>query len=486
MTPWAGIVRVSHVGGRGGDSFHADVEQAGEIERYAAAHGLEVEILPPELNVSGGLPLAQRPSLLAAVEGVEAGRFAGIIVAYLSRLGRNVREQLAVWDRVEDAGGRIVVVREGIDTSTAHGRMHRTILLGIAEGEREQHTERFERRRQAATEGGIWQRRQTPRGYVRDPGTRRLVIDASGANQVRKAFTDRAAGVSLSQIARDLGMTTSGTRQLLRNRVYLGELRVGRHVNAAAHEAIVSVEQWQAAQIAVAARPGRNDGPALLAGLVVCAGCGLTMSRTRTGGNRVSYACRGHHSAGQCPSPAAITTRRLDDVVAFSALVELGQLKITATAADAAVSAARDALLAAETELAEYLRVVDVAGLGGEAFAAAARARQERVDDARRTLERALRARGSVVVGDPVTAWDGMDNQQRNHVLRGLLDCVLVRRVGRGRLVPVAERVRLVRAGARVVTPYRGGGAAHPLVQIDFDDLDDEVLIGVLSPQDVG
>jgi DNA invertase Pin-like site-specific DNA recombinase len=147
--------------------------------------------MPPELDVSGGLPLERRPSLLAAVEGVERGEFAGIIVAYLSRLGRNVREQLRAWDRVEAAGGRIIVVREGIDTSTPAGRMHRTILLAIAENEREQHVERFEERRRKATEAGIWQRRQTPLGYDRDERTRRLVAN-DDAPRVRAAF--RPAG----------------------------------------------------------------------------------------------------------------------------------------------------------------------------------------------------------------------------------------------------------------------------------------------------
>lgn len=110
--------------------------------------------------MSGGAPLSGRPSLQEAVEGVESGAFQGIMVAYLSRLGRNVREQLAVWDRVEAAGARIVVVRENIDTSTPNGRYVRTILLANAERELDEHTERFENLRRWATGAGIWQRRQ--------------------------------------------------------------------------------------------------------------------------------------------------------------------------------------------------------------------------------------------------------------------------------------------------------------------------------------
>jgi hypothetical protein len=93
--------------------------------------------------VSGGLPLEQRPSLLAAVDGVERGDSAGIIVGYLSRLGRNVREQLRTYDRVHAAGGRIIVAQEGIDARTRGGRLQRNILAAIHEDEREAHVDRL-------------------------------------------------------------------------------------------------------------------------------------------------------------------------------------------------------------------------------------------------------------------------------------------------------------------------------------------------------
>lgn len=119
--PWAGLVRVSNLGGRGGDSFHADSDQVADLEREAERIGARLVVLPPELDVSGGLPIEQRPSLLAAIEGVERGEYAGIMVSYLSRFGRSIREQLRAWDRVEAAGGRVIVVREQIDSSTAAG-----------------------------------------------------------------------------------------------------------------------------------------------------------------------------------------------------------------------------------------------------------------------------------------------------------------------------------------------------------------------------
>ena len=112
MKTYAAVVRVSHMGKRkaGSKEFHADEEQKDAIKAWAKAKKVRVKFLAPELNVSGGLPIEKRPSLLAAIEGVEQGKYAGVVAAYLSRLGRNVKEQLRTWDRVEAAGGEIVAI----------------------------------------------------------------------------------------------------------------------------------------------------------------------------------------------------------------------------------------------------------------------------------------------------------------------------------------------------------------------------------------
>lgn len=107
---WAGVIRVSHVGGRdvGSDRFHSVRDQTVDIERAVRARGDTVHLLPPELDVSGGLPLVRRPALLEAVMGVESGRYGGLAVAYLSRMGRELRTMLEAWDRIEQAGGTVI------------------------------------------------------------------------------------------------------------------------------------------------------------------------------------------------------------------------------------------------------------------------------------------------------------------------------------------------------------------------------------------
>jgi DNA invertase Pin-like site-specific DNA recombinase len=478
--PLAAVVRVSHMGDRkaGAPNVHADREQVEDVRAEAERMRVPLRLLPPELDVSGGVPLKDRPSLRDAVEGVEAGRYSGIIVSYLSRLGRSVREQLAVWDRVESAGGRIVVVRERIDTSTPNGRYVRTILLANAERELEEYAERFANLREWATSAGIWQHRQTPRGYSRDPNTRRLVPDEL-ADEVRRAFARRGASESILAIAHDLTMTPNGVRALLRNRVYLGELRVGRHVNPSAHPPLVTEDMWLAAQRARAPRPPRSDEPvALLAGLVRCASCGHLMTRGRSGGQR-TYTCPTHHSAGTCPRPAAITLHLLDDHVSAIALAELAHFRASATGSDRPLRSARRAVREAEQELAAYLDAVAAAGLSPGQYADGARKRREAIEEARERLATLLERERTKVDGDPLTAWRKMNQAQRNRLLRSLIEAVIVVPVGRGRRVPVDERARVVGHGAGLVERYRGGGVPLPIRALDFPDRDDPIVLGV-------
>jgi site-specific DNA recombinase len=471
-TPWAGYIRVSHVGGREGERFRSPKEQADRIEAWARPRGEEVVLLTPELDESGGR--VDRPILTEAVEGIERGRYRGLVVAYLSRASRSVKHLLELWERIETAGGEVVAVAESIDTSTPAGRLTRTVLAAIAEHELDLHRERFEELRRIATANGIWQRRQAPLGYRRDPQTRRLVPDEN-APRVRSAFRSRARGRSILAIARELRLTPSGARNLLRNRVYLGELRVGSHVNPSAHEPLVSEDDWLTVHGAMASRPARSrPDPALLAGLVRCASCGHVMSRATT----ATYSCHRVHSAGDCPRPAAITKTTLDRHVERVALAELVKLETRASSGPR-VDELRAELRAAQHELEAYLEGVAAAGLSVEQYAKGARLRRDELDHRREKLAEALARQAAPVDGDPLRVWDELDSRQRNQLLRGLFECVLVAPAGRGRRVAVADRIRVIAHGAGLVPPYRGGGRPLAIARISLPDRDDPVVLGM-------
>jgi len=459
---WAGIVRVSSVGARGGDSFHSDDEQMQEVNRYAAAHGAKVVFMDPELSVSGGKAIEDRPSLVSAIEGVEFGDFDGIVVAYLSRLSRS-RSGQAIWDRVESAGGTIHCAKESLDTSTPNGRFIRDIHLANATREREEHMDEFADRRAKTVSNGVWRQRQVPRGYAfAGPanedgvfkGRARRLVPGPDADEVRQAFRDRGKGKSVSAIARDLGMTYSGARALLSNRVYLGELRDGINVNESAHEALVTLDEFLAAGRSIP-RPGRAVGdrpapaPALLSGLVRCAGCGHRMPR-KTAAEAI-YACRVTHGGGEhCPEPAAITARILDAYVEPIILTELERLAVSGTGHE--VGLAESAVTEAEHELRFLIDAGTAAGLDAADYAQALRKRKDAVAHARDQL-RAARARKPVLPRRGMRgsdAWEHLDAIERNLLLQDLLSGVIVVRAGKGRRVPLADRVRVMALDSEV------------------------------------
>jgi hypothetical protein len=277
-------------------------------------------------------------------------------------------------------------------------------------------------------------------------------------------------------------MTQSGVRFLLRNRVYLGELRVGAYANPSAHPPLVTEDEFRAVQRLRASRPPRGQfpGPALLAGLVRCAGCGHVMSRAHT--TQLVYFCRAGKSLGACPAPAAITLRLLDDHVSAIALSKLRRLEVSAGANGDEVASARRALDRARLERAAYLEAVSAHDVGVDAFAAGARVRNAAVDEADDRLNQALAARPMAIAGDPLAWWREVGDGERNRLLRGLVETVLVAKAGRGKRVPVGERVRVIARGAGLVAPHTGGGTALPITTRTLPDRDDPRVLRIELP----
>jgi DNA invertase Pin-like site-specific DNA recombinase len=479
-----GYLRVSHVGVREPDRFHSPEEQTEEIEGWAKAEGHHVEFLPPELDGKGGDPT--RPILRQAIESVKSKQYAGVVVAYLSRAGRDLRLMLDLWDEVEakDVGGVVYFAREKIDGSTSSGRLQRNLLASIAQHEVEERRDGFERATAGAVERGIWQRRQTPRGYDKDAETRRLIVNGD-AESVREAADAFLKGVPLVRIGEQLRMTAGGVRAMLRNRVYLGELKVRSYVNSEAHDPILEPGTFEAVQakLAAASRPARSANETmLLAGLVRCASCGHVMTRGRSHQDLV-YRCPVNHSGERCPKPTAISCKRIEPYVEEVALGELGRMSVKASAASG-VEEAQEAVAGAEAELSAYLQAVDMAGISAPDAAAGMRSRREKVDDARERLRQALARTPSLpVIEGGAEVWETLNSSERNELLRGLLAAVAVRAVGAGARVEVADRVRIFRFGANIKLPRGRTGSASGIVPLPWPDIDGVDVIGVPSAE---
>lgn len=463
---WVGYVRISSVGGRGGESFRSPDDQRAAIEGFAKARKWGVEVLPPDLDESGGTD--DRPQLQVAVEGIESGRWEGIIVYDLSRFFRNTRLAIEYTDRIERAGGRVVSTMEQLPPGSLGVYLH-TILSAGHQHFRDQKSDQFRALQKSLVEAGKW-RGIPPRGYSRGDDMR--LVPNKDAPKIRQAFKLKASGKSNVFIQQKFGWSASFVRRMLRNPAYTGCVYLGELVNPAGHPPIVDLKTFLAVQKLHGMRSVGSGGGSLLAGLVRCEACGYVMSHALSPSPR--YACNPNRGKVRCPAPAIVTAKRIEDYVSAVARQELAILDVRAKKRSGPSDADLERELSeAEAELAGYLSAVSIADVGELAFRAGARERRDRVERARGAL-----ASASVVTplagasGTAAEAWDRWTTHKRNLVLRGFLSCVVVRK-SRTK-VPIEDRTCIYPAGALVdFTP-----------PLPFRDGHDELTLGVFTGED--
>lgn len=324
-------VRVSRVGGR--DRLISPDEQERRARELARERGLRVGQVLTDLDESGGK--LDRPGLQEALRRVEAGESGGVIVAWLDRLSRDSEHAHGLVRRINDAGGAIYAPDAPSDWTTPEGELQAGIVFQFAQYVRSRSRAGFERAKEQAIARGIPVHTRPAVGYRARPD-RRLEPDPGAAPVVREVFERRARGEGPAALGRFLesrDVTTSQGSQtwskeaiygLLRNRVYLGELRYGRDsrfVNAESHEPIVDLALFEAAQ-----HPnGRQltalrstESSWLLTGVLRCASCRYAMQGTKTSRGKRIYRCTRTHAAGVCPAPATVDAE-LVEVAAIDA-----------------------------------------------------------------------------------------------------------------------------------------------------------------------
>lgn len=313
----AGYVRVST--GRQATEGWSLGEQEARVRAYVEAKGWDLVEVFVEAGVSGRRD--DRPELgrlLARLDELDA-----VLVPKLDRLGRTTSHLFEVLGRLERAGVVFVSVGESIDTSSAHGRLTRTLLAGVAEFESDRMSERIRDGVAARMREGRWHGGAPPYGYRAVDGE--LVVDFEQARVVARVFERFLEGATQSQIARELtrrgvpaarggGWEQRRIGKLLGNPVYAGRLRLGQQVIEGRQEAVVSVEMFEQAQLLLGgsgAARGRGRGRPTVGshlfrgGLLRC-GCGAPMTprrRHRPGGRIAeTYVCRQHlRDRSVCP-----------------------------------------------------------------------------------------------------------------------------------------------------------------------------------------
>lgn len=131
-----------------------------------------------------------RPGLAALMDYVRDGDT--VVVWKLDRLGRNTLHILETVKALTDAGVRLISATDGIDSSTAAGRMVIGVLASMAEFERELVKERTALKRAASRANGI------------KFGRRKKVADPSHIATARRMKRDGHTG---RDVAKYLGVS---------------------------------------------------------------------------------------------------------------------------------------------------------------------------------------------------------------------------------------------------------------------------------------
>lgn len=424
-----GYVRVSRKGKRGGDSYHTEEMQKAQIAAYAAAKRIKIVRWIYDINQSG--KNAKRPGLMEALDLLDAGGADTLIVAKLSRFARSTKDALTILDRLESDPhpASLVACDVDVDTSTPVGRLLRTILSAVAEFELELAAERWSEVQEKAVEDGIYIKKAPP-GYQKT-ARRKLVVDPEVAPVVRALFRDRAEGYSWAELlerwqkAGGPKISRNGLQTIIGNRAYLGETRVNGWVMT--HDALVSQEEFDAAQAVKSPQRWRSREGSLLAGLLTCSVTGAPMTNAGVDKRgRRSYRCQPN---GPCKGHRqTVSQEYVDQIVSEELLAwsadHVRELEGTSAQESDLVAAERrvDAL---EAELISYAESADV--LDGAIFKAGAAKRQAKLDEARDVVA-ALRSERKVETVRVSLAgiWPDLSTEERRRLVAAAIERVEV------------------------------------------------------------
>lgn len=478
------LIRVSKLGDRDPDEAETIREQQRENLRAIQSRGGQLGREVRAVNQSGGTVI-DTPAWREALQRCKRGESNGIVVTYTSRLARNARALGGFLAELEAAGGDLIVAgMPGVDYRTMGGSAIIGIMGIMDDLYFRQCRERGLNQMESMAHDGV--PIQCPYGYQRNgvvteaaDGTvvvvktnparhaKTLVRNDGTAKFVKLIFERRADKRPWSEIRDELGRVgaplpgRSGAwqiqtlRSITRQRMYLGEVKIGKRIVLDAHEPLVSVDLFNRAQSTHVSVPttGRFSG-GLAAGLLRCASCGGSMCtrsgrRAASGEMRLTYGCHRFGKRGACERPMTITRQPIDtflDEWVVSAI--RGELPLALFTESRELESARAAL---EHAKAQRERMTDNAGIGElhpDDVADIYRRARTMVDQAQAHYD-GLLARTELATQLPRSpdAWSALDDDGKRRVLGLLIDHIDV--------MPAASRSRMLNPVDRLVIVER-------------------------------
>jgi len=248
------------------NSLHA---QRDACAAYVMSQAGEGWTLLPEIYDDGGYSGGNldRPALQRLMADIEAKKIDVVVVYKVDRLTRSLADFSKIVDVLDRSGSSFVSVTQAFNTTTSMGRLTLNVLLSFAQFEREVTGERIRDKIAASKKKGLWMGGRPVFGY--DPDGRTLTINPEEAEQVRWMFARyldiksvnqlipelKARGVVSKRWTNKAGEAQGGVPlvrgvlyQMLRNRIYVGEITHQEAVYPGQHPAIIDRATFDAAQ----------------------------------------------------------------------------------------------------------------------------------------------------------------------------------------------------------------------------------------------
>lgn len=219
------------------------------LRQYCEVMDWKVEEVYKDKGVSG--KRINRPSLQRMFKDIKKGKIQKVVILKLDRISRNTKDILDITEELETSNVSLVCVKDNIDTSTAAGKLMRTVLSAIAQFESDIAKERTltvkeELARQGRFVGGC-----IPYGYDYNKDTREFSINEAEAEIVERIFNQYLQGATPYRIASELNAEGVPTKRggkwqvnqvltILNNSFYTGVLEWQGIINKESHEGIIT------------------------------------------------------------------------------------------------------------------------------------------------------------------------------------------------------------------------------------------------------
>jgi site-specific DNA recombinase len=293
-----------------------------------------------ELRAVSGKDSLRSPEFQRLFADIRSGRVNTILCTALDRISRSVKDFLHFFEVLNEHGVEFVCLKQNYDTTTPQGKLFVTIMMALAEFEREQTSERNREATAARAERGLWNGGRLL-GYDLDPNRKgHLIPNPEEVALVNLAFDTYLACGSIAETATALNRRgyrtkaytsrrekihpgsefgTTSVQYLLKNPAYVGKKEVNKKAKGreaepegkgyrlvdAVWSGIVEEEKFEKAQRLMAANSRSNHNGSrpvrhsyvLSGGLLHCGRCSAPMEG-RSGTGRLGvryyyYVCRG-------------------------------------------------------------------------------------------------------------------------------------------------------------------------------------------------